>query len=126
MKHLAGTTEVLADNIYSALRASFLEDLKEEDNVTEFLVAFSHIAAGSDVSVAENIFSPKTHRLACAYKAAIDCFMELDELAGFEQFVEEQLELTESEAAKDTPQMHQKILEFPSDIYSMREEEDDG
>ena len=40
--------------------------------------------------------------------------------------MEEQLELTESEAAKDTPQMHQKILEFPSDIYSMREEEDDG
>ena len=124
MKHLADTTEVLADHIYSALRTSFLEDLKEEDNVTEFLVAFSHIAAGSDVSVAENIFSPKTHRLACAYKAVIDCFMELDELAGFEQFVKEELELTESEAVKDTPQMHQKILEFPVDIFSVPKDDD--
>ena len=126
MDELSHTSELLADRIFEELRSSFLSDLMEEDNVTEFLVAFSHIAAGSAVSVADNIFSPRTHRLACAYKAAIECFMELDELTGFEQFIKEELEASESQTAPDTPQMHQKILEFPIDIYSMPQEDDDG
>ena len=125
MDELSHTSELLADRIFEELRSSFLSDLMEEDNVTEFLVAFSHIAAGSDVSVADNIFSPRTHRLACAYKAVMDCFMELDEIVGFEQFAKEELEPTEQETAPDTPQMHQKILEFPIDVYSMPQEDDD-
>jgi len=126
MHNLADTAGALADRIFEELRSSFLSDLRDEDNITEFLVAFSHITAGSDVSVAENIFSPRTHRLACAYKAAIDCFMELDELSGFEQFVEEELEASESQTAPDTPQMHQKILEFPVDVFGIPKEDDDG
>jgi len=126
MNELSHTSELLADRIFQEFRSSFLSDLKDEDNVTEFLVAFSHIAAGSDVSVADNIFSPRTHRLACAYKAAIECFMELDELTGFEQFIKEELEASESQTAPDTPQMHQKILEFPVDVFGIPEEDDDG
>tara|TARA_Y100000592_G_scaffold98255_1_gene170888 strand:- start:62 stop:442 length:381 start_codon:yes stop_codon:yes gene_type:complete len=126
MDELSHTSELLADRIFEELRSSFLSDLMEEDNVTEFLVAFSHIAAGSDVSVADNIFSPRTHRLACAYKAATECFMELDELTGFEQFIKEELEASESQTAPDTPQMHQKILEFPVDVFGIPEEGDDG
>jgi len=126
MDELSRTSELLADRIFEELRSSFLSDLKDEDNVTEFLVAFSHIAAGSDVSVADNIFSPRTHRLACAYKAAIECFMELDELTGFEQFIKEELEASESQTAPDTPQMHQKILEFPVDVFGIPKDDDDG
>ena len=126
MDELSRTSELLADRIFEELRSIFLSDLMEEDNVTEFLVAFSHIAAGSDVSVADNIFSPRTHRLACAYKAAIECFMELDELTGFEQFIKEELEASESQTAPDTPQMHQKILEFPVDVFGIPKEDDDG
>ena len=126
MDELSRTSELLADRIFEELRSSFLSDLTEEDNVTEFLVAFSHIAAGSDVSVADNIFSPRTHRLACAYKAAIECFMELDELTGFEQFIKEELEASESQTAPDTPQMHQKILEFPVDVFGIPKDDDDG
>ena len=126
MDELSHTSELLADRIFQEFRSSFLSDLKDEDNVTEFLVAFAHIAVGDNVSVADNIFSPRTHRLACAYKAAIECFMELDELTGFEQFIKEELEASESQTAPDTPQMHQKILEFPIDVYSMPQEDDDG
>ena len=126
MEELAHVTEILADRIFNELRTSFLEELEDEDSVTELLVAFSHIAAGADVSTIENIFSPRTHRLACAYKAVMDCFMELDELVGFEQFAKEEVEASESQTAPDTPQMHQKILEFPVDIYSMPQEDDDG
>jgi hypothetical protein len=126
MDELSRTSELLADRIFEELRSSFLSDLKDEDNVTEFLVAFAHIAVGDNVSVADNIFSPRTHRLACAYKAAIDCFMELDELSGFEQFIKEELEASESQTAPDTPQMHQKILEFPVDVFGIPKDDDDG
>ena len=112
MDELSHTSELLADRIFEELRSSFLSDLKDEDNVTEFLVAFAHIAVGDNVSVADNIFS--------------GCFMELDELTGFEQFIKEELEASESQTAPDTPQMHQKILEFPIDVYSMPQEDDDG
>ena len=126
MDELSRTSELLADRIFEELRSSFLSDLKDEDNVTEFLVAFAHIAVGDNVSVADNIFSPRTHRLACAYKAAIECFMELDELTGFEQFIKEELEASESQTAPDTPQMHQKILEFPVDVFGIPKDDDDG
>ena len=126
MNELSHTSELLADRIFQEFRSSFLSDLKDEDNVTEFLVAFAHIAVGDNVSVADNIFSPRTHRLACAYKAAIDCFMELDELSGFEQFIKEELEASESQTAPDTPQMHQKILEFPVDVFGIPKDDDDG
>ena len=126
MNELAQASELLAARIFQEFRSSFLSDLKDEDNVTEFLVAFAHIAVGDNVSVADNIFSPRTHRLACAYKAAIDCFMELDELTGFEQFIKEELEASESQTAPDTPQMHQKILEFPVDVFGIPKEDDDG
>ena len=126
MEELAHVTEILADRIFNELRTSFLEELEDEDSVTELLVAFSHIAAGADVSTIENIFSPRTHRLACAYKAVMDCFMELDELVGFEQFAKEELEASESQTAPDTPQMHQKILEFPVDVFGIPKEDDDG
>ena len=126
MDELSHTSELLADRIFQEFRSSFLSDLKDEDNVTEFLVAFAHIAVGDNVSVADNIFSPRTHRLACAYKAAIECFMELDELTGFEQFIKEELEASESQTAPDTPQMHQKILEFPVDVFGIPKEDDDG
>ena len=126
MEELAHVTEILADRIFNELRTSFLEDSPVPVSVTELLVAFSHIAAGADVSTIENIFSPRTHRLACAYKAVMDCFMELDELVGFEQFAKEELEASESQTAPDTPQMHQKILEFPVDVFGIPKEDDDG
>ena len=86
-----------------------------------------HNLADTAEALADRIFEElRTHRLAFAYKAAIDCFMELDELSGFEQFIKEELEASESQTAPDTPQMHQKILEFPVDVFGIPKEDDDG
>ena len=56
----------------------------------------------------------------------MDCFMELDELATFEhameQFLKKEEEPAKSGPSPDRPQNHQKVLEFPTDIFSASEE----
>ena len=42
------------------------------------------------------------------------------------QIIKEELEASESQTAPDTPQMHQKILEFPVDVFGIPKEDDDG
>ena len=121
MSDMALRMEVIAGDIFSELHKNFVEQLTDEDFVTDFL-----IEVGSNPERYSDILDPKIVRIALAYKAAMDCFMELDELVGFEQFAKEELEPTEQEPAPDTPQMHQKILEFPVDVFGIPKDDDDG
>ena len=122
MIDLAGKMEVLADGIFAELKKNFIKQLEDEDFVTDFL-----IEVGCNPERYSDILDPKIVRIALAYKAAMDCFMELDELAAFEQFMKPEEEPDEPEAPHDKPQNHQKVLEFPVDIFGIPEEDtDDG
>ena len=117
MSDMALKMEVIAGDIFSELHKNFVEQLTDEDFVTDFL-----IEVGSNPERYSDILDPKITRLGLAYKAAMDCFMELDELAALEQFMKPEEEPDEPEAPHDKPQNHQKVLEFPTDIFSASEE----
>ncbi len=122
MIDLAGKMEVLADGIFAELKKNFIKQLEDEDFVTDFI-----IDVGINPDKYSDIIDPKITRIALAYKAAMDCFMELDELAGFEYLAKQAEKPVESETAPDNPQGHQKILEFPVDIFGLPEKDaDDG
>ena len=122
MIDLAGKMEVLADGIFAELKKNFIKQLEDEDFVTDFI-----IDVGINPDKYSDILDPKITRIALAYKAAMDCFMELDELAAFEQFMKPEEEPTEPKAPHGKPQSYQKVLEFPLDVYSIPEEDtDDG
>ena len=122
MIDMALRMEVIAGDIFSELHKNFVEQLTDEDFVTDFL-----IEVGSNPERYSDILDPKIVRIALAYKAAMDCFMELDELAAFEQFMKPEEEPTEPKAPHGKPQNHQKILEFPNDVFGISEEDtDDG
>ena len=122
MSDMALRMEVIAGDIFGELHKNFIEQLTDEDFVTDFL-----IQVGSNPERYSDILDPKIIRIALAYKAAMDCFMELDELAAFEHLAREQEEPDEPEAPHDKPQNHQKVLEFPVDIFGIPEEDtDDG
>jgi len=121
MIDLAGKMEVLADGIFAELKKNFIKQLEDEDFVTDFI-----IDVGINPDKYSDILDPKITRIALAYKAAMDCFMELDELATFEhameQFLKKEEELDKPAPSPDRPQNHQKVLEFPTDIFSVSEE----
>ncbi|HCO13962.1 MAG TPA: hypothetical protein DIT46_07240 [Gemmatimonadetes bacterium] len=121
MIDLAGKMEVLADGIFAELKKNFIKQLEDEDFVTDFI-----IDVGVNPDKYSDFLDPKITRIALAYKAAMDCFMELDELATFEhameQFLKKEEEPAKSEPSPDRPQNHQKVLEFPTDIFSVSEE----
>ena len=118
MIDLAGKMEVLADGIFAELKKNFIKQLEDEDFVTDFI-----IDVGINPDKYSDILDPKITRIALAYKAAMDCFMELDELAAFEQFMKPEEEPTEPKAPHGKPQSYQKVLEFPLDVYSIPEED---
>ena len=73
MIDLAGKMEVLADGIFAELKKNFIKQLEDEDFVTDFI-----IDVGINPDKYSDILDPKITRIALAYKAAMDCFMELD------------------------------------------------
>ena len=118
MTDLAGRMEFIAGGLFNELRRTFMEQLADEDFVTELLCE-----VGSNPEKYSDILDPKATRIALAYKGAMDSFMELDELAALEHLAKQVEKPAEPETVPDNPQGHQKILEFPVDLFF--EESDD-
>ena len=120
MSDLSSKMELLTGDIFEELRKSFIQQLTDEDFVVDFIVG-----VGNNPEKYSDILDPMVTRIALAYKGAMDSFMELDELAALEYLAKQAEKPVESETAPDNPQGHQKILEFPVDIFSVPEDEDE-
>tara|TARA_R110000744_G_scaffold36139_9_gene83624 strand:+ start:331 stop:669 length:339 start_codon:yes stop_codon:yes gene_type:complete len=110
--------ELLTGDIFDELRKAFIQQLTDEDFVVDFIVG-----VGNNPEKYSDILDPMVTRIALAYKGAMDSFMELDELAALEHLAKQVEKPAEPETVPDNPQGHQKILEFPVDLFF--EESDD-
>ena len=120
MTDLAGRMEFIAGGLFNELRRTFMEQLADEDFVTELLCE-----VGSNPEKYSDILDPKATRIALAYKGAMDSFMELDELAGFEYLAKQAEKPAESETPSPDRLNRGDILNFPLDALSTPDEDDD-
>ena len=120
MTDLASRMELVAADLFGELRQAFIKQLTEEDFLTDFL-----IEVGSNPERYSDILDPEITRISRAYKGAMDCFLELDELAGFEYLAKQAEKPAESEPDKSVSPNRGDILNFPLDALSTPDEDDD-
>ena len=124
MRDMADRMELLADDIFAELQDVFVDEMNREEFLIEFLV---HLAHNTDMY--RDIFSQRVLRLGDAYRTAVSCFIELDELRADDDDGDEfrtiQVKLPEQQTLADNPQASQKVLDFPIDPYGMPSEDND-
>ena len=116
----AGRMEAVAQELFVQLHAAFIKDLADEDFVTDLLISIA-----ADPAKYSEILDPRVTRLALAYNSAMNSYMELDELAYLESLAEPEVEADESETAPPDQENRGEVLDFPTDIFNIPEEDDD-
>ncbi len=120
MTDLAGRMEFIAGDLFNELRRTFMEQLADEDFVTDLLCE-----VGNNPERYSNILDPKATRIALAYKGAMDSFMELDELAHFEHLAKQVEKPVESETDSSGSPNRGDVLNFPLDVFLPPDEDED-
>ena len=120
MSDLTSRMELLTGDIFEELRKAFIQQLTDEDFVIDFI-----LEVGNNPEKYSDILDPAITRIALAYKGAMDCFMELDELAALEHLAVQSQEPAESETVPSDSSNRGAVLDFPLDVFSLPEGDDD-
>ena len=116
----AGRMEAVAQELFVQLQTAFIKDLADEDFVTDLLISIA-----ADPAKYSEILDPRVTRLALAYNSAMNSYMEPDELAYLESLAKPEVEADESETAPSDQENRGEVLDFPTDIFNIPEEDDD-
>jgi hypothetical protein len=121
MSEVAEEMENICGELYTKLEAAFISDMKDPEFVTDFLCD-----VGNNPDKYSSVLNPKVTRLALAYRAAMNSYMEIDELVDIEYYANINLEPDEFEEHNPQSSNRDNALQFPSEVRVDPYEQPDG